>query len=61
MSRFDASQRYFANPLFAGSPLSAAGWARTLTGMPAMAVIERFERGEFDMVAVGRANMARLA
>lgn len=80
---FDASQRYFDTPAFAGSPLNLAGWAKRITGVPAMTVggvalgksagasrhiddsqnsvnnlpllLERFERGEFDMVAVGRA------
>ena len=79
---FDASQRYFDTPLFEGSPLNLAGWAKALTGKPSMTVggvglgkaagparhiddsqastdnlprvVERFERGEFDLVAVGR-------
>lgn len=78
---FDGSQRYFDTPLFEGSPLNLAGWAKKLTGKLSMAVggvglaqgkrdhlpdgsnaadnldkvIARFERGEFDLVAVGRA------
>jgi 2,4-dienoyl-CoA reductase-like NADH-dependent reductase (Old Yellow Enzyme family) len=80
---FDASQRYFDTPTFAGSTLNLAGWAKKLTGKASMTVggvaldkakgsakhidasqesvnnlprlIERFERGEFDLVAVGRA------
>jgi 2,4-dienoyl-CoA reductase-like NADH-dependent reductase (Old Yellow Enzyme family) len=80
---FDASQRYFDTPTFAGSSLNLAGWAKRLTGKAAMTVggvaldkargtarhiddsqqsvdnlpllLERFDRGEFDMVAVGRA------
>jgi 2,4-dienoyl-CoA reductase-like NADH-dependent reductase (Old Yellow Enzyme family) len=80
---FDASQRYFDTPIFDGSPLNLAGWAKKLTGKASMTVggvaldkakgsakhidasqesvnnlpllIERFERGEFDLVAVGRA------
>jgi len=80
---FDASQRYFDTPIFEGSPLNLAGWAKKLTGKASMTVggvaldkakgsakhidasqqsvnnlpvlIERFERGEFDLVAVGRA------
>lgn len=80
---FDASQRYFDTPVFAGSPLNLAGWAKKLTGKASMTVggvaltkaqgnakhiddsqqsvnnlpllVERFERGEFDLVAVGRA------
>jgi 2,4-dienoyl-CoA reductase-like NADH-dependent reductase (Old Yellow Enzyme family) len=80
---FDASQRYFDTPIFEGSTLNLAGWARKLTGKASMTVggvaldkargnarhiddsqqsvnnlpllVERFERGEFDLVAVGRA------
>lgn len=80
---FDASQRYFDTPTFAGSLLNLAGWAKKLTGKASMTVggvaldkaqgnakhiddsqksvnnlpllVERFERGEFDLVAVGRA------
>lgn len=79
---FDASQRYFDTPLFEGSPLNLAGWAKKLTGKASMTVggvalskaqgkaqhidasqqaannlpllLERFERGEFDLVGVGR-------
>jgi 2,4-dienoyl-CoA reductase-like NADH-dependent reductase (Old Yellow Enzyme family) len=79
---FDGSQRYFDTPLFAGSPLNLAGWAKKLTGCAAMTVggigldksagparhiddsqrtannldrvIARLERGEFDLVAIGR-------
>ncbi|MFC0709122.1 NADH:flavin oxidoreductase [Azorhizophilus paspali] len=35
---FHASTRRFQEPAFAGSPLSLAGWARQLTGKPAIAV-----------------------
>lgn len=35
---FDASTRYYHHAAFAGSPLTLAGWARKLTGRPAMAV-----------------------
>ena len=80
---FDASQRFFDTPVFEGSSLNLAGWAKKLTGKAAMTVggvalgkakgsakhidasqqsvnnlpllIERFEKGEFDLVAVGRA------
>jgi 2,4-dienoyl-CoA reductase-like NADH-dependent reductase (Old Yellow Enzyme family) len=80
---FDASQRYFDTPIFPGSSLNLAGWAKKLTGKASMTVggvaldkargnakhiddsqqsvnnlpllIERFQRGEFDLVAVGRA------
>lgn len=79
---FDCSQRFFDTPLFEGSPLTLAGWVKTLTGARTMTVggvglgksgkpaahidgsqppddnlprlVERFERGEFDLVAVGR-------
>lgn len=79
---FDGSQRFFDTPIFAGSDLNLAGWAKKLTGKASMTVggigldkgagaathiddsqrstnnlprvIERFERGEYDLVAVGR-------
>ncbi len=35
---FDASTMYYATPAFEGSPLSLAGWAKKLSGKPAMAV-----------------------
>ncbi|CAH0495298.1 12-oxophytodienoate reductase [Novosphingobium sp. CECT 9465] len=35
---FDASTRYYHHPAFEGSPLTLAGWARKLTGLPTMAV-----------------------
>lgn len=35
---FDASQRFFDTPLFPGSTLNLAGWAKKLTGKPAMTV-----------------------
>lgn len=35
---FDCSQRRFWEPLFAGSSLNFAGWARKLTGKPCIAV-----------------------
>ncbi|AMV05969.1 1,2-oxophytodienoate reductase [Xanthomonas citri pv. aurantifolii] len=35
---FHASTRRFGEPAFDGSPLSLAGWARQLTGKPAIAV-----------------------
>jgi 2,4-dienoyl-CoA reductase-like NADH-dependent reductase (Old Yellow Enzyme family) len=76
----DASQRRFWEPVFAGSDLNLAGWARKLTGKPSItvgsvglsgefigsltgevsnpanldALLERMERKEFDLVAVGR-------
>jgi 2,4-dienoyl-CoA reductase-like NADH-dependent reductase (Old Yellow Enzyme family) len=78
---FDGSQRYFDTPIFSGSDLNLAGWAKKLTGKLGMAVggvgldqgkrahhidsgsgaannldrvMERFSRGEFDLIAVGR-------
>jgi 2,4-dienoyl-CoA reductase-like NADH-dependent reductase (Old Yellow Enzyme family) len=79
---FDGSQRFFDTPIFEGSNLNLAGWAKKLTGKLSMTVggigldkasgparhiddrqqttnnlprvIERFERGEFDLVGVGR-------
>lgn len=35
---FDGSQRYFDTPVFAGSSLNLAGWAKALTGRLAMTV-----------------------
>jgi 2,4-dienoyl-CoA reductase-like NADH-dependent reductase (Old Yellow Enzyme family) len=82
---FDASTLYFSAPAFAGSDLPLAGWAKLLSGKPAMAVggvglsenlfasfetggaavernwfdaAERIDRGEFDMIALGRALIA---
>ncbi len=81
---FHASNRRFDDPEFEGSPLNLAGWAKKLTGKPAItvgsvgldsdflrsyagqpaaiaridALIERLDRGEFDLVAVGRALLS---
>jgi 2,4-dienoyl-CoA reductase-like NADH-dependent reductase (Old Yellow Enzyme family) len=85
---FDASTRRFWQPEFDGSPLNLAGWAKKLTGKPAMTVgsisldlplqsrgarvkdiatvsrrnlatlMAMFNRGDFDLVAVGRALIA---
>jgi 2,4-dienoyl-CoA reductase-like NADH-dependent reductase (Old Yellow Enzyme family) len=80
---FEASTRDFRRPAFDGSDLNLAGWAKTLTGKPAMTVggigfdkdlyesyaggarvvslaplLERFARGEFDLVAIGRGLIA---
>ncbi len=78
---FHCSQRRFWEPEFEGSSLNFAGWAKKLTGKPAISVgsvglsgefiasyggetsepasldrlIERMEREEFDLIAVGRA------
>ncbi len=78
---FHLSQRRFWEPAFEGSGLNVAGWAKKITGKPAISVgsvglsgefiaayageaskpasldglIERMERGEFDLIAVGRA------
>lgn len=67
-----ASARKFWEPAFDGSDLTLAGWTRKLTGLPTIAVgsltleadasldmaVERMERDEFDMIAVGRALLA---
>ncbi|THD73981.1 NADH:flavin oxidoreductase [Thalassobius vesicularis] len=84
---FHCSTRRFWEPEFEGSDLNLAGWARKLTGKPAITVgsvglnadflpddgtadfreaqpasidnlLERAERDEFDLVAVGRALIA---
>ncbi len=80
---FDSSSRRFNVPIFEGSELTQAGWARKLTGKPSMTVggiglnnwlqdtfkgrgetlavnnldeVRRlYDRGMFDMIAVGRA------
>lgn len=75
------SQRRFWEPAFEGSDLNAAGWAKKITGKPAISVgsvglsgeftagysgevsepasldrlVEMMERGDFDLIAVGRA------
>jgi 2,4-dienoyl-CoA reductase-like NADH-dependent reductase (Old Yellow Enzyme family) len=63
---FHASQRRADEPAFAGSGLNLAGWAKRITGLPSITVgsvgvgtdlaglAERRERGEFDLVALGR-------
>ncbi|MBE9502791.1 MAG: NADH:flavin oxidoreductase [Proteobacteria bacterium] len=81
---FHASTRRFWEPEFEGSGLNLAGWARKITGKPAITVgsvgldstftssfggkianptnldllNERLKKGEFDLVAVGRALLA---
>ena len=84
---FDCSQRRLWEPLFPGSDLNLAGWAKKITGKPSMtvgstgldkemmdsfttnevaginlrsleALMDMFERGDFDLVAVGRALIA---
>jgi len=78
---FHLSQRRFWEPAFDGSDLNVAGWAKKITGKPAISVgsvglsgefiaayageaskpasldglVERMERDEFDLIAVGRA------
>jgi 2,4-dienoyl-CoA reductase-like NADH-dependent reductase (Old Yellow Enzyme family) len=61
-----ASQRRAGEAAFAGSDLNLAGWAKRITGLPSITVgsvglgtdladlAERRERGEFDLVALGR-------
>ena len=85
---FHASTRRFNDPEFEGSDLNLAGWAKKITGKPAItvgsvgldkdmvralfqgeaahaagldALIERLDRGEFDLVAVGRALLGDAA
>jgi 2,4-dienoyl-CoA reductase-like NADH-dependent reductase (Old Yellow Enzyme family) len=79
---FHCSQRNFMAPEFPGSDLNFAGWAKKLTGKPAITVgrvgstaefiggataptnssleelERRLDRGDFDLVAVGRALLA---
>lgn len=84
---FDCSQRRFWEPVFAGSDLNWAGWAKKVTGKPSMTIgsigldcdmqaslgegreagrdlasldelARRFDRGDFDLVGVGRAIIA---
>jgi 2,4-dienoyl-CoA reductase-like NADH-dependent reductase (Old Yellow Enzyme family) len=81
---FHCSQRRFWETEFPGSDLNFAGWAKKLTGKPAITVgsvglsgdflaafkgeastpssldelLRRFDRGDFDLVAVGRALLA---
>ncbi|MFJ6620729.1 NADH:flavin oxidoreductase [Kitasatospora sp. NPDC091335] len=85
---FHASTRRYWQPEFEGCELNLAGWARKLTGRPAVTVgsvgldrqygegvfsegftkpsgltgveglLDRLERDEFDLVAVGRALLA---
>ncbi|MDO3412414.1 NADH:flavin oxidoreductase [Saccharibacillus sp. CPCC 101409] len=82
---FHASTRRFWQPEFEGSDLNLAGWAKKITGKPAITVgsvgldgevmaffsegkgskvssldglLERLERGEFDLVAIGRSLLA---
>ena len=78
------SQRRFWEPEFDGSDLNFAGWARKLSGLPAITVgsiglsgefiaafggeasqpvaidelLRRLDRGDFDLVAVGRAILS---
>ena len=74
-----ASQRRFWEPVFAGSPLNLAGWAKHLTGLPAITVgsvgltrdfagsdrmrelLDRRARGEYDLIAIGRALLGNPA
>ncbi len=74
-----ASQRRFWEPVFAGSDLNLAGWAKHLTGLPSITVgsigltrdfagsdrmrelVERRDRGEYDLIALGRALLGNPA
>lgn len=68
---FDCSGVDAQTPAFAGSPLSVAGWTRVLTRRPVITeggvglsgkffpvVVRGLQRGEFDLLAVGRAVQA---
>ncbi|MGW1197937.1 NADH:flavin oxidoreductase [Streptomyces sp. NPDC002536] len=81
---FHCSTRRYWQPEFDGSDLTLAGWAKKLTGRPAISVgsvglhneftqalqgekaevtgidglLDRMERDEFDLIAVGRALLA---
>jgi 2,4-dienoyl-CoA reductase-like NADH-dependent reductase (Old Yellow Enzyme family) len=67
---FHCSQRRFWEPEFDGSDLNFAGWAKKLTGRHTITVgsvgdadtigrlLERLDRSEFDLVAVGRALLS---
>jgi len=81
---FHCSQRRFWDAEFTGSDLNFAGWAKKLTGKPAITVgsiglsgdflaafkgetstpssldelLRRFDRGDFDLAAAGRALLA---
>lgn len=71
---FDCSTRYYDAPEFAGSPLTLAGWVRSITGKPTIGVgavgverkplgdlIRRVRARELDLVAIGRALLADYA
>jgi len=58
-----ASQRRFWEPAFDGDPANLAGWAKRLTGLPAITVgsvgldpdrLADLEKQDFDLVALGR-------
>ena len=66
---FDVSARRFYEPAFAGSDTTLAGWTKKISGRPTVAVgsagltpeggperiADFVERGEFDLIGVGRA------
>ena len=83
---FHVSTRRFWTPEWAGSDLGLAGWAKSFTGAPVIAVgsvgldidvmasldgqegnptgasriaelVRRFQRGDFDLVSVGRSQI----
>jgi 2,4-dienoyl-CoA reductase-like NADH-dependent reductase (Old Yellow Enzyme family) len=70
-----ASQRRFWEPAFPGDPRNLAGWAKHLTGLPTITVgsvgltsdfrLDELRagmaRGEYDLVAVGRALLGNPA
>ncbi|MBP1325162.1 2,4-dienoyl-CoA reductase-like NADH-dependent reductase (Old Yellow Enzyme family) [Leucobacter exalbidus] len=82
VSAFHVSTRRYWLPAFAGDDRTLAGWTKSLTGLPTIALgsvgvgspflgadaelpslslarlIELFERGEFDLVGLGRAVLS---
>lgn len=85
VSGFHVSTRRYWQPGFEGDPRTLAGWTKSLTGLPTIALgsvgvsapfleqasttptlsiaplVELFERGEFDLVALGRSVLSEPA
>lgn len=62
---FDASTRVFSTPAFGGSPLGLAGWAKKLTGKPAIAVggvgLDKDLQSSFAQPTIMIDNLAQVA
>ena len=62
LDAFHCSTRRFWDPEFEGSDMNLAGWTKKLTGKPTITVgsvsLDVLARGDFDLVAVGRAMLA---